>query len=352
MALLVEGRSVAFRTITVGDHGGHRGDVLFAFSSALYRQGRAVIAVAVLLTLAGAATMIGSEAYRDVVGLSLFGGTVLAFAGSLVVLNVVGRRAPRTLALSPDGFTTPRHGGGLLMMASMLPMIGIGLAAAGIEATSGRHLILGSAGVVVGLILVAGLAALLRTVHSVDFTRRGLTLNRLASTIVVPWDALDPDTPTVREEPPSAPKLVIARPRLVERHGITGDSNAVIAEGVPIDFLLGAIRVYVNDPGRRGAIGTPAELDRLRAELPAPAPVPLAERPVREHGVTTAGVVIRALVFAGAFAVEISTDNWWVEAGARTISGALLINLASKVHPVTWIRQRLAGNAPGPPRPE
>ena len=71
---------------------------------------------------------------------------MVAFVGSLVVLNVVNRRAPRTLNLSEDGFTTPRHGGGLLMMASMLPMIGIAITAAGIEATSGRHVILGSAG--------------------------------------------------------------------------------------------------------------------------------------------------------------------------------------------------------------
>jgi hypothetical protein len=324
--------------------------VLFALSRALYRHGRAVIAVAVLVALAGAATMIGSEAYRDVVGLSLFGGTVLAFAASLVVLNVVGRRAPRTLELTGDGFTTPRHGGSLLMMASTLPMIGIGIAAAGIEATAGRHVILGTAGAVVGLILVAGLAALLRTVPSVDFTHHGITLTRLASTIVVPWDALDPDTPTVHEEPPSHPKLVIARPHLVERRGITGDSNAVIAEAVPIDFLRGAIRVYATDPGRRAAIGTAAELDRLRAELPAPAPVPLAERPVREHGVTTVGVLIRVLVFAGAFAVQVSTDNWWLEAAAQALSGALIINLGSKVHPITWIRQRLASNSPEPPQ--
>lgn len=326
--------------------------MLFALSAALYRHGRAVIAIAVLATLAGAATMIGSAAYRNVVGLSLFGGFVLAFAASLIVLNVVGRRAPRMLDVSRDGFTTPRHGGGLLMMASMLPVIGVGIAVAGMEATSGRHLILGSAGVVVGLLLVAGLAALLQTVHSVDFTRHGLTLTRLASTIVVPWDALNPDTPTSFEDPPSSSKLVIARPRLVERRGITGDSNAVNAEGVPIDFLLGAIRVYAADPERRAAIGTPAELERLCAELPAPAPVPLAERPVREHGVTTAGVIIRMLAFAGAFAVEIATDNWWLELVARTVSGALLINLASKVHPITWIRQRLAGNWPGPPRPQ
>jgi hypothetical protein len=326
--------------------------VLFALSSALYRHGRAVIAVAVLVALAGAATMISSTAYRDAVGLSLFAGMVLAFTGSLIVLNVVSRRAPRTLEVTEDGFTTPRHGGGLLMMASMLPIIGIGIAAAGIEATSGRHVILGSAGVVAGLILVAGLAALLRTVHAVDFTRSGLTLTRPASTVVVPWDALDPDTPTVREDPPSPSKLVIAAPRLVKRQGITGDSNAVHAEGVPMDFLLGAIRIYATDPARRAAIGTPAELNRLRTELPAPTPVPLAERPVREHGVTTAGVTIRALLIAGATAVEISTDNWWLELAARTIAGTLLINLASKVHPITWIRQRLAGNSSGPPRPE
>jgi hypothetical protein len=175
-------RLVAFRAITGSDRGGHSGVVLFALSSALYRHGRAVIAVAVLVALAGAATMISSTAYRDAVGLSLFAGMVLAFTGSLIVLNVVSRRAPRTLEVTEDGFTTPRHGGGLLMMASMLPIIGIGIAAAGIEATSGRHLILGSAGVVAGLILIAGLAALLRTVHAVDFTRSGLTLTRPAST--------------------------------------------------------------------------------------------------------------------------------------------------------------------------
>jgi hypothetical protein len=326
--------------------------VLFAVSRALYRHGRAVIAVAVLVTLAGVAIMIGSQAYRDVVGFSLFGGFVLVFAGSLVVLNVVGRRAPRTLDLNEVGFTTPRHGGSLLMVASMLPMIGIGIAGAGIEATTGRHLIVGSAGVVVGLILVAWLAALLHTVHAVDFTRSGLKLTRPTSTIVVPWDALDPDRPTVRAEPPTSAKLVIARPHLVERQGITGHSNAVIAEGVPIDFLLGAIHVYATDPGRRAAIGTRAELDRLSAELPAPAPLPLAERPVSEPDVTAAGVVIRVLLAAVAMAVEISTGNWWLELAARTIFGALVVNLASKVHPITWIRQRLAGNSPGSPSPE
>ncbi|MEU4215411.1 hypothetical protein [Actinoplanes sp. NPDC026623] len=212
--------------------------------------------------------------------------------------------------------------------------------------------VLGGAGVVAGLIVVAGLAALLRTVHSVGFTPSGLTLTRPASTVVVPWDAVDPDTPTVHEESPSSSRLVVARPRLVERRGLTGASNAVIAEGVPIDFLLGAIRVYVSDPGRRAAIGTRAELDRLTAELPAPAPVPLAERPVREPGVTTAGVVIRVLLVAGAMVAETATDNWWLEVAGRTVSAALLMSLAGAVHPITWIRQRLAGDSPGSPRPE
>ena len=80
--------------------------MLFALSLALSRHGRANIAVAVLVTLAGAATMIGSEAYRDPVRLSLFGGFVVASVGSLVVLNVVSRRAPRTPNLGEDGFTT------------------------------------------------------------------------------------------------------------------------------------------------------------------------------------------------------------------------------------------------------
>ncbi|WIM93047.1 hypothetical protein ACTOB_005012 [Actinoplanes oblitus] len=318
----------------------------------LYRHGRTVIALAVLIALAGAATMIGSEAYRDMVGLSLFGVLALAFAGSLVVSNVACRHGPRTLRISGDGFTTPRHGGGLLMLASMFPLIGIGIAAAGIEATSGRHVVLGIAGVAVGLILLAGLAASLRTVPSVDFTRRGLTLTRLAGTIVVPWDALDPGRPTVRRRPPASSTLVIARPDLVERQGITGVSNAIVAEGVPVDLLLDAIRVYVGDPGRRAAIGTSAELDRLHAELPTAVPVPLAERPVREPGVTITGLAIRALLLAGSLTVEALTSNWWLEQAARTISGVLVISMAGKVHPMTWFRQRFAGNPPAPPRPE
>jgi hypothetical protein len=54
----------------------------------------------------------------------------------------------------------------------------------------------------------------------------------------------------------------------------------------------------------------------------------------------------------GTRAGAVSTDNWWLELATRTISGALLINLASKVHPITWIRQRFAGNSPESPRPE
>ena len=188
------------------------------------------------------------------------------------------------------------------------------------------------------------MAALLSTVPSVDFTPHGLTLTRMAGTVAVPWGALDPGAPTVPGEAPSAPKVVIARPEGVVRHGITGDSNAVVAEGVPMDFVLGVIGVYTADPERRAAIGTAAELDRLRAELPAPASVPLAERPVREPGVTTTGVVIRILLIAGAFAARIATDNWWLGLAAQFISGILLINLAAQVHPITWVRQRLTGN--------
>jgi hypothetical protein len=80
--------------------------------------------------------------------------------------------------------------------------------------------------------------------------------------------------------------------------------------------------------------------------------VPLAERPVREPGVTIAGVVIRLVVAAAAYAVETATDNQWLETAAQIVSGATLITLAGQVHPITWIRQRLAGSSPESPRPQ
>ncbi|HEY0002817.1 MAG TPA: hypothetical protein VGB74_20355 [Actinoplanes sp.] len=67
----------------------------FAVSRALYHHGRAVIAVAVLMTLVGVAIMIGSEAYRDVVGFSLFGGFVLVALRASQFDCIVARVAAR-----------------------------------------------------------------------------------------------------------------------------------------------------------------------------------------------------------------------------------------------------------------
>lgn len=116
---------------------------------------------------------------------------------------------------------------------------------------------------------------------------------------------------------------------------------------MPVDFLRGAISLYVTNPARRAAIGTPDELSRLLADVPAPAPVPLAERPVREHGITRSGVAIRLLLIAAAIAVDSATDAWWLKVITQAISGTIAVSLAAKFHPITWVRQRLARQGPG-----
>jgi hypothetical protein len=48
--------------------------------------------------------------------------------------------------------------------------------------------------------------------------------------------------------------------------------------------------------------------------------------------------MIRVLLIAGALTVEFSAASWRLELAARTFSGALMINLASKVYPITWVK--------------
>jgi len=314
--------------------------VIADFSRAINRWRYLVAAVALAGTLAGVAAGLRAPGYRGVIYPSMLGAVLLVFPVSLIMANVVNRCAPHTLDIVADGFETPQHGYGALITISWFPAIGIVLAVSWDEAASGRHPWIGSIGAAAAVGLLGWLIRLLRTVPRLRFTSTGIQVTRLTSALVVPWEALNRHRPVARDAVPLS--LVIVRPDLVERRGRTAKSNWIAFDGANIAFVVAAISHYAAHPEHRGAIGTPAELDRLRAALPAPPGVPLMDRPTREPGVTRAGVVSLVVFLIGGVALETATKSWWLEIPGQVVAVAAGFGLARSVHLITWIRQRLA----------
>lgn len=94
----------------------------------------------------------------------------------------------------------------------------------------------------------------------------GLTVQRLRRRAMIAWDDLAPGGP-----PPPAER----RPGWVRVYRNTPAGAPFVAEDLPVGrlhvdaaFLAGAVRHYVAHPERRRAIGTEAELSRLRSAVP------------------------------------------------------------------------------------
>ncbi|GAB1643700.1 hypothetical protein KRMM14A1259_41230 [Krasilnikovia sp. MM14-A1259] len=317
--------------------------MLNAFSRAVHRWRHPVIAAVLVATLGGAAAaQYAPPTRRTTIYLGMFGVLVLMFVVSVIVGNVVNRRAPRTLDVVAGGYETPQHGYGVLMAASMFPMIGVGLGLCVEEVRSGRHAWAGTLGAAVAVALLGWLSWLLRTTPSIRFAPAGLTVHRVMSTVVVPWDALDRQEPVIRETEPVSLKLVIGRADLVERHGLTAKSDRLGFDGADIEFVMAVTRYYVAHPEHRAAIGVPGGLVRLGAELPPPAPVPVADLPVREPGVTRGGIVTRVVFLCGGIAVHTTATWWWLSVVGDGVAMLAASSLGRSLHPVTWIRQQIA----------
>jgi hypothetical protein len=91
---------------------------------------------------------------------------------------------------------------------------------------------------------------------------------KAVGTLVIPWEALAAEQPGYGARWWEI-KLAYARPELVVSTGFTPVRDVVVFEGVHPDFVVKAIATYAAEPGRRHAIGTVAELERLREGMPA-----------------------------------------------------------------------------------
>jgi hypothetical protein len=110
--------------------------------------------------------------------------------------------------------------------------------------------------------------AALRGRPYVELTPRAVVLRGAFGRCTVPWEALQSGPPYLGAR--TLP-LAVARPDLVVSRGLArGPARVTLANaGISRWLLAGAIRYYVDHPDRRAAIGTPAEHDRLLAELSA-----------------------------------------------------------------------------------
>lgn len=159
-------------------------------------------------------------------------------------------------------FRTPVHAAGLFMGLAGLQLTGFLLAA-------GRETWAGPLG---GLLFGGVLAGMWRAFWcgtGITLRPGGIEAGKSAGALVIPWEALAAQQPD-RSSPTSwQVELAYARPELVTSTGWTPMRDKVEFEGVGPDFVAEAVALYAAEPGRRNAIGTVAELNRLQEGMPA-----------------------------------------------------------------------------------
>ncbi|MBQ1012918.1 hypothetical protein KBX53_18545 [Micromonospora sp. M51] len=105
--------------------------------------------------------------------------------------------------------------------------------------------------------------------HGVRLHPSGVRQTWPLGSLTVPWEAmLAPQVPPATDSRPWLPMRITA-PELVRGRGIPRSRRALRTDVVDPGFLASAIGHYVAHPEHRAAIGSHAEYERLRAELPA-----------------------------------------------------------------------------------
>jgi hypothetical protein len=94
----------------------------------------------------------------------------------------------------------------------------------------------------------------------------GVHDRRIAGSLFVPWEALDAEEPPTTSRPIEV-KLTYRHPELVQSRGLLRRRPEITAWNVDGAFLARAIQEYASNPEHRTAIGTEAELDRLRIAI-------------------------------------------------------------------------------------
>jgi hypothetical protein len=201
--------------------------------------------------------------YPAPVAVFCLASTVPLLGAGFVVARRRNRRPPAAFVVDEHdrSFRTPVHVIGLLLGLACLQLTGMGLAL--VQQTW------------VGLVDAALFGGLLSTMWRALWRGYGLILRpdgieagKAAGALVIPWEALASDQPG-RGARWWEIKLAYARPELVVSTGFTPVRDVVTFEGVDPDFVIKAIATYAAEPGRRYAIGTVAELERLHEGMPA-----------------------------------------------------------------------------------
>ncbi|MET8359718.1 hypothetical protein [Micromonospora sp. NPDC005171] len=231
-------------------------------SAATVRHRHVVLAVGLLLGCVTAAAP-GSPT----------GGTRLLFLLSLVALVlavvVMGVR-PAYFVVQPQipAFSTP---GPAWTVFFAMGYLGPASACLGALVRSIRQDTLSTFDLVFDLLWLV-LAVLVMTRawrgHEVRLHPSGVRQTWALGSLTVPWEALlAPPIPSATDRRPWLP-MRITDPQLVRRYGVPRSRRALRTDIVDPGFLAAVIGHYVTHPEHRAAIGSHAEYERLRAELP------------------------------------------------------------------------------------
>jgi hypothetical protein len=207
---------------------------------------------------------------------------LVALAGSIVALLV--RRPPPAAFLVRDGsaFVVPANRllGYFTVVEVLMTGYVVSLAiywwtdrAAGVGPTGLGYAL---AAVMTLLALALGALVVVLTViawrgrPSIELRPRTVELRDAFGSQTIPWEALRPGLPP-RQADRHNLTLTVDRPDLVVRRGLTWHMPRMSLTYARVHpwFLGDAIRFYADHPERREAIGTPAEHERLLADLGA-----------------------------------------------------------------------------------
>lgn len=195
---------------------------------------------------------------------------VLPFGGYHLVIRRYAR-PPATFTATPDGFvapSAPRNGYWAVLAGSLLGGVPFTEAGFGGRVLVTDPVLLALSAVYAAACVALGVWVLWRGPR-IRLTPSGVEA-RSRLTRRYSWDSLAPGGP-----PAPAPRqrelaLAVARPDGSHRMGIV-TFREVYVDGA---FLAAAIRHYAEHPAHRPAIGTDAELERLRTALTAPEAAP------------------------------------------------------------------------------
>ncbi|MEU5941022.1 hypothetical protein ABZ807_17925 [Micromonospora sp. NPDC047548] len=201
-------------------------------------------------------------------------------------------------------FRTPVHANGLLLCLASLQLIGFLLAL-----TQETWL-----GLVGGLFFGGILAGTWRAYwRGAGLTLRpsGIEAGKAAGALMIPWEALAPEPPG-RGENWGQLKLAYARPELVAATGWTLARDEVVFEGANPDFVAKAIATYADEPDRRHAIGTLAELKRLQEDQAARPPGILEMGEPAPTRTTVRRLIVALVLLAVSIPVAAAAGQGWL----------------------------------------